>query len=191
MSGKRVKKRLWRWRNNPLRRHDDIVEAWVVLAMWMVIAVGGAIAGLVTAHAADDVLAQQRAERHSVRAVLLTDLPSASSSGDTAERISADVSWTTSDGTAHTGRALVSAGQKAGARVLVWLDAEGRLTSQPPGRVEAGFEAGLLGTAASLATAGVVFAAGAVVRWRLDRRRLDGWDTEWAMVGPRWGHKTG
>ncbi|MFF0087724.1 hypothetical protein ACFYR1_50145 [Streptomyces canus] len=28
---KPAKKRFWRWRTNPLRRHDDIVEAWLVL----------------------------------------------------------------------------------------------------------------------------------------------------------------
>ncbi|MGW2515553.1 Rv1733c family protein [Streptomyces sp. NPDC001617] len=191
MSGRTMKKLLWRWRNNPLRRHDDILEAWTVLAMWVIIAVGGTLAGLVTAHAADDVLARQRAERQPARAVLLSDLPSATSAGDSAERVPATVRWTTSDGTAHTGRALVHAGQKAGSRVTVWLDAEGRLTTQPPSRVEAGFEAGLLGAAATLATAGTVFGGAAVVRWRLDRRRVDAWGREWAMVGPRWGHKTG
>lgn len=41
MHGSRcTRKRFWRWRSNPLRRHDDIVEAWIVLAVWAVIAIG-------------------------------------------------------------------------------------------------------------------------------------------------------
>ena len=30
---KRTSQRWWRWRSNPLRRHTDIVEAWIVLAV--------------------------------------------------------------------------------------------------------------------------------------------------------------
>lgn len=61
--GRRTKKTLWRWRSNPLRRRDDVLEAWLVLAVWALIAVGGTLAGVLTARAADDVFAQQRAER--------------------------------------------------------------------------------------------------------------------------------
>jgi hypothetical protein len=62
-------KRLWRWRSNPLRRHEDVVEAWVVLTVWVVVAVAGAFAGLVTARSAEHEFAQQRAHRHTVRAL--------------------------------------------------------------------------------------------------------------------------
>ncbi|MEU5095643.1 hypothetical protein [Streptomyces sp. NPDC020996] len=191
MGGRSGRKRLWRFRSNPLRRHEDIVEAWIVLAVWAVIAVGGAVAGLVTAGAAGDVLAQQRAERHSTRAVLLADTPGDSSAGVTAERVPARVRWTTADGATRTGRTLVDAGQKAGSRVVVWLDARDALTTRPPGPTEARLEAGLLGGAAGLAVAGAVFGAGALARWRLDRRRFEEWGKEWDLVGPTWGHKTG
>ncbi len=184
-----TKKRLWRWRGNPLRRRDDIVEAWIVLAVWTVIAVGGTLAGLVTAHAADQVFARQRAERHAVRAVLIVDVPDAATS--TTERALGKVRWTTADGTTHTNTTLVPAGKKAGARVTVWLDGRGEPATEPPSRGEAAVEAGVLGTAAGLGLAGAVFGAGALVRWRLDRRRIDGWGSEWDLVGPSWSHKTG
>lgn len=71
----RTTKRLWRWRSNPLRRADDTIEAWIILAMWAVLAVGGGVAGLLTAHAAAEGFAHQRAERHSARAVLLSAVP--------------------------------------------------------------------------------------------------------------------
>lgn len=190
--GRRMQNRLWRWRNNPLRRHDDIVEAWIVLVVWAVIALGGALAGLVTAHAADEVFAGQRADRHSVRAVLLTDVPRpAATIGGARERIVAKVRWTTPDGTSRTGSTLVKTGLDAGSGIVVWLDGNGALTTQPPSPTEASVEAALLGLAAALAFTGAAYGAGAVVRWRLDRRRVESWGREWDLVGPQWGHKTG
>ncbi|KOG37098.1 Rv1733c family protein [Streptomyces resistomycificus] len=188
----RAKDRLWRWRSNPMRRREDIVEAWVVLAVWVVVAVGGTVAGLVTAHAADEVLSQQRAERRSVRAVLLTDVPHREVTVRAADdKALAKVRWTAPDGSTHTGRTLVNTGQKAGAGLTVWQDGRGTLTTPPPSPTGAAVEAGVLGTAAGLALTGATLAAGAVARWRLDQRRITAWDREWESVGPTWGHKTG
>ncbi|KQX67413.1 MULTISPECIES: hypothetical protein [unclassified Streptomyces] len=191
-SGTYARKRLWRWQANPLRRRDDVVEAWIVLAVWIVFVVGGTVAGLVTAQAADEVFARQRAERQSVRAVLLTDVPSgAPSIGGTSDRRTTTVRWTASDGSTRTGRTLVDGGLEAGSTVTVWQDGHGRLTTAPPSTTEAAMESGFLGVAAAAGLAGLVFGAGAVARWRLDRRRVDEWGREWDLVGPRWGHKTG
>ncbi|MBK3576481.1 hypothetical protein JHN63_22260 [Streptomyces sp. MBT65] len=188
---RRLKKRLWRLRSNPLRRHDDIVEAWIVLVVWAVVAVGGALACLVTYHAGDEVFAAQRAERYSVRAVLLTDTPPSTSTADGApDQIRAKIRWTTADGTRRTGSTLVEAGQKAGSKVVVWVDAAGNLTIEPPSRTEATLESAFLGLTAALALAGLAFGTGAVARYRLDQRRIDSWGTEWNLVGPSWGRKT-
>ncbi|WP_329281862.1 Rv1733c family protein [Streptomyces sp. NBC_01451] len=189
--GKYTKRRMWRWRSNPLRRREDIVEAWVVLAVWTVFTVGGGIAGLVTFHAADEVFALQRADRQSVRAVLVEDVPlSATAVGGTSDRRMASVRWTTPDGSIRTGRTLADSGLKAGAGVMVWQDSQGRLTAAPPSSTEAAVESGFLGAAAVAGLGGLVFGGGAVARWHLDRRRMDEWGREWDQVGPRWGHKT-
>lgn len=185
-----VKKRLWRLRSNPLRRHDDIVEAWIVLVVWAVLLVGGALAGLVTYHAADEVFAAQRAERHSVRAVLLTDTPSPTAGVGSRDVIKAKVRWTTADGTRRTGSALVATGKRAGSKVVVWLDSAGNSTTEPPSSKEATLESAVLGLTAALAFAGLAFGTGAVARYRLDQRRIDSWGTEWKLVGPSWGRKT-
>ena len=185
-----LKKRLWRWRSNPLRRHDDIVEAWIVLLMWAVVTVGGTIAGLVTSHAADEVFAAQRTERHAVRAVLLADTPSPASGGGSRDLVKAKVRWTTADGTRRTGSALVRTGKNAGSGIVVWVNTAGDLTVEPPSATEATLESDVLGLAAALALAGLAFGTGAVARYRLDRRRIDSWDTEWSVVGPSWGRKT-
>ncbi|WP_328433444.1 Rv1733c family protein [Streptomyces sp. NBC_00425] len=183
------RKRLWRWRNNPLRRRDDIVEAWIVLAVWAVVAVGGTVAGLVTAHAADDTFARQRTDRQAVRAVLLDDVPrTALAMGGTVDRRMTAVSWRTPEGSPRTDETLADTGLKAGAHITVWQDSQGRLIAAPPSTTEATIESGFLGTVAAASLAGLVFGTGAVVRWRLDRRRIDQWGREWDLVGPQWGH---
>ncbi|MFF4507351.1 hypothetical protein [Streptomyces sp. NPDC001401] len=187
-AGRRGKKWLWRWRANPLRRRDDVLEACLVLAVWALIAVGGTLAGVLTARAADDVFAQQRAEHTPVRAVLLTDAPRAVTKG---YRALVKVRWTVADGSTRTGKTLVDGGRKAGSTLALWTDPQGNLTTQPPSRTDAAVEAGFLGAGSALAVTGMAFGAGGAARWWLDRRRIDQWGTEWDLVGPRWGHKTG
>ncbi|MET9450531.1 Rv1733c family protein [Streptomyces cinerochromogenes] len=180
-------RRLWRWRSNPLRRHEDVVEAWVVLTVWVIVALAGTFAALVTARSAEHEFAEQRAHRHAVRAVLLADTPR-----DTDGRARGTVRWTAPDGTLRSGQTLVDGGLKAGAPVTVWQDGQGRLAlSQPTGRTQGHVEASLFGAAAALAVAAPVFGAGAFARARLDRRRMARWDQEWELVGPQWGPKTG
>ncbi|MEU8717437.1 hypothetical protein [Streptomyces sp. NPDC048663] len=187
-----AKKPLWRWRSNPLRRHDDVVEAWVVLAVWALVSVGGTLAGMVTAQSASEVFARQRADRRPVQAVLLTGVPrSLLADGETSERGSAAVRYLAPDGSTRSGVTRVESGLRAGGSVVVWEDGRGRLTTEPPSATAAGLEAGVLGTAAACAAAGTVLGAGAVARWRLDRRRIALWEREWALVGPRWSHRTG
>ncbi|MFG2732237.1 hypothetical protein [Streptomyces canus] len=188
--GKRTKEWFWRWRNNPLRRRDDIAEAWIMLALWALVAVGGTAAGLVTAHATDETLAQLRTDRRSTHAVLLTDTKHDSAVRLSGDKTSATVRWTTPDGSARTGSTLVDTGLKAGTRLVVWQDSHGALATAPPSAREAAVEAGALGTAAGLALTGAVLGMGAVVRWRLDRQRIDSWGREWDLVGPQWGHRT-
>ncbi|MFF1683395.1 hypothetical protein ACFVYG_46105 [Streptomyces sp. NPDC058256] len=183
--------RLWRWRSNPLRRRDDIVEAWIVLAVWTVVALGGTLVGTVTAHAADESFAQFRAERHSVEAVLLES----TQAGTTAEnagdnRTWAKVRWTASDGSTRTGRTMVESGHKAGSKVVVWINGQGRLAVEPLTATAAEDQAIIVGAAAALAFGGLAFGAGRVARWRLDQRRYDQWGREWDQVGPQWKRKT-
>ena len=136
--------RLWRWRSNPLRRHADVVEAWIVLASWTGFALGGAVVGTVTARAADESLSQARAERHSVEAVLVESTASSvtDAGGASDSAVWAKVRWTGSDRSVHTGRTMVDAGRKAGSTVLVWTDRKGDLTKDPATATEAAAEAG-------------------------------------------------
>ncbi|MGJ5749012.1 hypothetical protein FB563_6580 [Streptomyces puniciscabiei] len=183
----------WRWRGNPLRRPEDVAEAWLVLAVWIVVVLAGAAAGVLTARAAGDVFAAQRAHRHPVRAVVLVDAPRATTEAWPAGGlVRAAVRWTAPDGTPRTADTLVDRGLKAGARVVVWQDDHGGLApAKPTDPTEGAIEAGLFGTAAALAVAAPVFGAGALARLSLDRRRMARWDREWDRVEPHWGHRTG
>ena len=69
----------WRWRANPLRRRSDVVEAWTVLCVVLLLALGAPAAGVLVgrwAHA--DARAQATAERAAldrVSAVIVEKAP--------------------------------------------------------------------------------------------------------------------
>ncbi|MGW2730778.1 Rv1733c family protein [Streptomyces sp. NPDC001494] len=182
---------LWRWRRNPLRRRTDVLEAWFLLAVWVLVVVGGTLVGLVTARAAGQSFDRQRTERTQVRAVLLTDAPRTAVAGTGGDLTSARVRWTAPDGTRHSDSTLVPGGLRAGSTAEIWLDAWGRPSSAPLTSGEASAESALLGVSAALALTGAAFGVRCAGRWWLDRRRIEEWDREWALLGPRWGHKTG
>jgi hypothetical protein len=183
---------MWRWRSSPLRRHEDVVEAWIVVAVWAAVSLGGAFVGTTTAHSIDQSFAERRAALHTTQGVLLESTMDAVLMAEGPQRISvrAEVRWTTSDGATHTSPAWVDAGHKAGARVPVWIDGQGRPTREPPSAGEAATESALLGAGAAAAFSGVTYAAGRAARWRLDRRRYDLWAREWEQVGPGWRRRT-
>ena len=183
---------LWRWRRNPLRRPEDIIEAWIIVLVWIVAVVGGAIAGTLSAHATEDALARQRAERHHVTAQLIEDAPRSSAiSGQDGEKVRAAVRWTGPDGDTHTGHTLVEPGHHAGYRFKVWADRHGQLTTSPPGAAESTVQTVLLGGSAGAAFCGLTYLAGRGVRLGIDRHRAARWDKEWEVVEPHWGHRMG
>jgi hypothetical protein len=183
-----TKRMLWRWRSNPLRRRDDVAAAWVVLAVWTVVAVGGTLVGFLTAHAADVVYAHQRAQLHSVRAVLTEDAPSAGIASYA--RVRTEVRWTDADGSVHHGSTLVDAGREAGSKVRIWADAEEKLAPAPATPSEAAVYAALLATATACCLGGMTYAVGRRSLRRLGRRRIEQWGQEWERVGPQWTRRT-
>ncbi|MEU9477538.1 hypothetical protein [Streptomyces sp. NPDC048191] len=185
--------RFWRWRRNPLRRHSDVVEAWIVLAVWLLALVCGAAAGTVAARIADSGLAARAARVHAVSAVLTdrappTPVPSA---GGDDGGVWAAVRWTGPDGSVHTDRAKVLAGAAAGTPVTVWADRTGHLVPAPLTGAVATLETAVTGALVAVPVCAAVWAGGRVVRARLIRRRMAEWDEEWKQIGPRWGNLSG
>ncbi|WAU81353.1 hypothetical protein O1Q96_17125 [Streptomyces sp. Qhu-G9] len=179
---------LWRWWPNPLRRRSDKLEAWTVLAVWLLALLAGTLAGLAAARSVEHSLARERVEWRPVLAQLTERAPGTASGP---ERVWAEVRWSAADGTTHEGQTRVEPGSTAGTPVRVWTDPEGRLVTRPVTEAQASLRAGLIGTLLGVIAAAVPFAGGRLVRGRLERRRLDQWDAEWARVGPQWGWKTG
>ncbi|MEV5144607.1 hypothetical protein [Streptomyces sp. NPDC052727] len=182
---------LWRWRRNPLKRRADVVEAWVVLGACLLTVLAGVLAGLAAAGSVEHGLARERTTWRPTVARVVAQVPGKSpahsSHASAGEQVWAEVRWTVADGSAHTGRIRVEPGSKPGTPVTVWTDPQGHLVSRPTTASEAAFRSTLIGLLVGASTAAVPFVAGLAVRGRLERRRMEAWDTEWARLGPQWG----
>ncbi|MEV3971507.1 hypothetical protein AB0K68_25715 [Streptomyces sp. NPDC050698] len=191
----RTRVRGWRWRRSPLRRRSDVVEAWTVLLVAVLIAVGAPLAGVAAAAWAHDearsVSVEQRAERHRVRAEVVgrkgDSLPSVQAGGQHVYR--ATVRWTEPDGGTRTATARVPADTGRGETVDVWFDRRGR-TVMPPVDGTAVWQHTLtLGTCAAGGAVLVVLFGHFLVRRVALRRRLVEWDRAWARTEPEWTHR--
>ncbi len=182
---------LWRWRRNPLKRRADVVEAWVVLGACLLTVLAGVLAGLAAAGSVEHGLARERATWRPTVARVVAQVrgksPAHSSHASAGEQVWAEVRWTVTDGSAHTGQIRVEPGSRPGTPVTVWTDPQGHLVSRPTTASEAAFRSTLIGLLVGASAAAVPFVAGLAVRGRLERRRMDAWDTEWARLGPQWG----
>ncbi|MGW3424362.1 Rv1733c family protein [Streptomyces phaeochromogenes] len=191
---RRTKVRGWRWRTNPLRRHSDAVEAWVVLATWATAMAGGAVAGVVGAQAMESAVERERAGRQPVTAVMLETAPVGVrdvATGIKYDHVKAKVRWTDGNGTAHTAEAGMKPGAKADTEVRVWTDGQGRVVSEPVSREEATARVALAGTGVAMAGCFVILVGGLALRLRVERRATERWGEEWDLVGPQWGPKAG
>ncbi|MET9392929.1 hypothetical protein ABZY20_21455 [Streptomyces sp. NPDC006624] len=183
--------RLWRWRRNPLRRREDVLEAWILLAVWLVVAVAGPVAGVLSARATVDSLAQRRAERQAVTATLVRDTSDPFTGGGTVgDRVVGTVRWTARDGAARTGETQVPTGAKAGEEVVVWTDRQGRLAPEPQSPGEADIEAAFMGAASFAAVAAAAAAGFYGAHVVLERRRGRAWDEDWQKADSQWGRAT-
>ncbi len=179
---------LWRWRRNPLRRRADTVVAWVVLGAWLRPVWAGVGAGLAVSRSVEHQLARERVEWRPVVARLTEHAPGTADPGTSSgERVWGEVAWTGADGSDHTGQVRVDPGSTQGTPVTIWTDTHGRLMTQPATRGQAQIRAAMIGGLVGISTAAVPFVGARVLRSRLERRRLDQWDTDWAHFGPLWG----
>jgi hypothetical protein len=130
--------RSWRWRENPLKRRSDTVEAWVVTFIWVLAVLGGELTRLFTrlfvAENLDSTLDGQRADVQRVTAVLTADTPTRTplSEGPDDGRVLASVRWTDHRGVKHIAKTLVATGRQVGSTVVIWTDGHGVLVSAPP-----------------------------------------------------------
>ena len=188
----RTRVRGWRWRRNPLRRRSDVVEAWTVLAVAVLLFVGAPLAGAFAAWWAHDearaVATAQRAERHKIRAEVVGRTPDAlpSVEGGRQHMYRVSVRWTEPGIGQKTATARVPAGTRHGDRVDVWFDSRGRSVSPPPDETAVLQHTVTVGACAAGGTALVVLLGQAVARTVANRHRLAEWEREWALTEPQW-----
>ncbi|GLW57453.1 Rv1733c family protein [Kitasatospora phosalacinea] len=173
-----------RQRKNPLRRGSDRVQWWLsrILLALAVAGLPAALAvGLTVQHEQARIVRAQVADRHPVTARLTEDV----AAGLDTRTVPAVVEWTTAD-TTHRAAVAVDTGQRAGAAVRIWLDADGAVVPQPAtaGQADAAAWTAALVTATALPLAATLTWKGAL--HVLDRRRYARWDAEWQQVEPRW-----
>ena len=178
---------LWPDRN-PLRRAVDRVEAMVAGGLAAAFLVGAPLAAVAAGHVAYDVGSRtahaQQATWRQVQAVLATTAPTA---GFRQYQVSVQASWTAPDGTRHVGAVPVPPGTSAGRAVLVWVDAAGRLTGQPPLQLaQVRSLAALAAMLTSLAAGFILLCVGLLAHAVLGRRRRAAWDADWQVTEPHW-----
>ncbi|MFD5161965.1 hypothetical protein ACFWMJ_28460 [Streptomyces hawaiiensis] len=191
-ASERMTVRWWRWRRNTLKRRVDVVEAWVVLAGWVLALLGGLVAGLAAAGSVERAVERQRAESRRVTAVLVEEAPGPSPARAASDhRVWGKVRWTAPDGSTHREEARVAPSAPAGSTVSLWVNRSGDITTPPVSGGEAWLHMAMGGALAGVFAGGAVLGATWVTRLALDRRRMAQWDAEWERIDTRRGWKTG
>lgn len=191
----RTRVRGWRWRRNPLRRRSDVVEAWTVLTVALLLLLVAPLAGAVVGWWAHDdaraVASEQRAERHRVRAAVVGKVPDSrptvQSGRERSYRVT--VRWTESGGVVRTAEARVPAGTRQGAEVDVWFDSRGRSVDPPPDSTAIWQHTVTMGACGAGAAIAVILLGHSVVRGAAGRHRLAEWEREWALTEPQWSRR--
>ncbi|MFB7506557.1 Rv1733c family protein [Streptomyces broussonetiae] len=188
----RSRVRGWRWQRNPLRRHSDVVEAWTVLVvavlLFVVAPLVGVAAGLRAHDQASALAARARAARHEARAQVIGDPPRRVSAAEGVRQspYRAQVRWTEPGKGTRTAWARVPAGTRIGDTVSVWFDGQGRAVAPPPNGTAVWQHAVTIGVCAAGGAAAVVLFGHAMERRIALRHRMAEWEREWAQTGPRW-----
>jgi hypothetical protein len=145
---------------------------------------------ILTGRIADSAgLREQRAEKswHPVHAVL----EQSASAGLTGQDAGWDAAWVNArwdvpGGGSRTGVIAVALNARAGQRVTVWVTGSGQLTHPPVSHDDVldGIANAVVATVAGLA---VLLAFGAAAaRAAASRRRMQAWERDWEVIGPRW-----
>jgi hypothetical protein len=186
----RLARRLW-MSKNPLRRRADRIEAWITAGLIALFLAAAPISCLAVGRwVQHGGLREQRAQQswHQIPAVLVRSAPSLPhfdfrTSWSTEVQVLAR--WMTPRGL-RTGVVPAAPGSWAGRTVPVWVDPVGRPTGTPLLNAELTRRVVGAEVLAPVVLAALLFTLGRTVRWAMDRRRLAGWEANWAFVGPRW-----
>jgi hypothetical protein len=190
----RLVRLLWP-RGNPLVRGTDRVEAVTLVAavlIGLLLLPIMLVVGSVTYADVIEKSQEQGRTRHEAVATLLQDAPSKSIAARGVTTSSAvRATWQLPDGSTRTGTVQVSDGLRAGAKVDIWLDDQGRVVTAPVSSTDAVWVAAVVAACGWLAVVGLLAVAQFGIHQLLDRRRHRGWGQEWERVAEGWDRPTG
>ena len=182
---------------NPLRRRTDRIEAAIRLATMILLLVAVPIAVIAVGRQADHLALRQAhaqlAAEHQVTAVLLkqaqaTGVPDPYTSVQLTYVLAR---WQPPGGPPRSGQVLAPAGTHAGSTVTIWIDASGAVASPPPDRRDIVGDVTIAAVVTGLLASLLLLGANTLAQRALDRRRVNAWDAEWRVTGPRWsGHRS-
>jgi hypothetical protein len=180
-------------RHNALRRRVDVVEAWLLVALVVALAVAcpllGVYAGSRT-YASEERGARVAAQGISrTDAVLLEDTASytpAANFSATVDQILVKARWTGPDAIVHEGRITPTESGRAGAVVPVWVDRGGNAVIPPLTHEQVTEKAVGIGTSAVFGLAVLLTGLWLFARHAIHRRRMSYWHQAWAAVEPQW-----
>jgi hypothetical protein len=164
---------------HPLARGADRVEAWAIVVgiLMLIVAVYPAMGvGQLGYAARSHAIAVEAATRHPVEATAVgTSRSDPSMSDSTTATFLVPVRWLAQN-TTHDATTKVEQPVKAGDKVRIWLDDEGRITSAPLTEADARIE--MIGTVVLswLLACAMVGGAFVVLRRALHRSRDRGWE---------------
>jgi H+/Cl- antiporter ClcA len=187
--------RRYGWDHNPLRRRSDLIAAWLLPAAIAVFLILGTVAVLMIGSwlRADNATAWQHARQYwqPVQGRLTETAPGPAQADNGANdwTVSVPARWTW-DGRRYFGTVPAIAGSNADSAVTVWLNHKGHVQTPPLTATQVGSRvletrAVILAVLALMLTFVTGAAYGAV-----DRRRVNGWETEWDVVEPQWNHQS-
>jgi hypothetical protein len=181
---------------NPLRRPADKIDAWLRLAVLILILTAVPVATIIAGQTAGQLFSRQaRAQQtadHLVNAVLTQDAPASSVDPYVAVPDTwVTARWTAPDGAARSGHVLAPIGSVAGDVVPVWVSASGAAADPPARHADVVAEVAVTVLLTGGTLTGLLLGAQAVARHFLDRARFRSWDAEWRSIGPLWtGHRS-
>jgi len=181
--------------HNPLARAADRAEAIarvLLTAVWLCAIPVMIIVASSVWHGVSVAAESAQQSRIATTAQLLEDAPAmtADDQGVVAyQLVQVAARWVAPDGSERTGT-VPAAGGRSGDRIEVWVDRSGEITPAP---VPLSTSAVLIITVtvgAVLAWGALLMAAQFLIRGRLDRRRIAGWDIEWQRIEPLWSGRS-
>jgi hypothetical protein len=173
--------------SSTLRRPSDRIEGMAAALLAAVFVAAVAVA-VFAGWRFCQTQSAQAARLHPAEAVLTPLAPAAAAQMPATE---AAARWRAPDGQEKSGILTTATapaiwGSQPGARVQVWLTASGVPVPAPPGPAAVLLTAIVIGTAEAGGVGIALCICYLALRLVLDRRRLAGWESDWALTGPRW-----